>query len=95
MDKMNRALERAKMLVGFDVDEEASNVEGDATETSFFDDFNREYCTLSTQQVLSVCFVFFLLGIPRSDWNFYFISSTVSPIRIQIQIDWVPSHMNI
>ncbi|KMZ75223.1 putative Vesicle transport protein SFT2B [Zostera marina] len=60
MDKMNRALERAKMLVGFDVDEEVSNAQGESTETSFFDDFNREYCTLSTQQRMygfAICLV--------------------------------------
>lgn len=68
MDKMNRALERAKMLVGFDVDEEVSNAQGESTETSFFDDFNREYCTLSTQQVLSsYCFFFVLYFFHSSD----------------------------
>ncbi|KAI0494256.1 vesicle transport protein SFT2B [Dendrobium catenatum] len=46
MEKMSRALERAKMLVGMEVDEEVP------TESpSFFDDFNRQ-CTLTTKQRL-------------------------------------------
>lgn len=49
METMSRALERAKMLVGMDVDEEAAQEE--ASSSSFFDDFNRQ-CTLSTQQVV-------------------------------------------
>ena len=49
MEKISRALERAKMLVGMDVDEEAAQEE--ASSSSFFDDFNRQ-CTLSTQQVV-------------------------------------------
>ncbi|XP_008808968.1 vesicle transport protein SFT2B [Phoenix dactylifera] len=47
MEKMRGALEKAKMLVGMEVDEEASPQQ----EPSFFDDFNRD-CTLSTQQRL-------------------------------------------
>ncbi|KAK8956843.1 hypothetical protein KSP39_PZI001257 [Platanthera zijinensis] len=46
MEKMSRALERAKMLVGMEVDEEAP-----AEDPSFLDDFNR-HCTLSTKQRL-------------------------------------------
>ncbi|XP_020596551.1 vesicle transport protein SFT2B isoform X2 [Phalaenopsis equestris] len=46
MEKMSRALERAKMLVGMEVDEEVP-----AEAPSFFDDFNRQ-CTLTTQQRL-------------------------------------------
>ena len=47
--KNHQAMERMKMLVGMDVDEESAA----ATEESsfaFMDDFNRN-CTLSTQQV--------------------------------------------
>ncbi|KAJ0972924.1 hypothetical protein J5N97_020883 [Dioscorea zingiberensis] len=57
MEKMNRALERAKMLVGMEVDEEAGQEE--TSSSSFFDDFNRQ-CTLSTQQRLygfAICLV--------------------------------------
>ncbi|KAK1276370.1 hypothetical protein QJS04_geneDACA016771 [Acorus gramineus] len=50
MEAMNRALERAKMMVGLEVDddEESQAVEEN---TSIFDDFNR-HCTLSTKQRL-------------------------------------------
>ncbi|KAJ3675337.1 hypothetical protein LUZ60_004379 [Juncus effusus] len=57
MEQMNRALERAKMLVGLEVDEEAAAQEEESA--SFFDDFNRQ-CTLSTTQRLygfAICFV--------------------------------------
>ncbi|XP_078172487.1 got1/Sft2-like vescicle transport protein family [Carex rostrata] len=56
MEQMNRALERAKMLVGMEVDEEAAVRE---ESSSFIDDFNRQ-CTLSTTQRLygfAICFV--------------------------------------
>lgn len=46
MEKMNQAMERVKILVGMEVDEEAA----DESSMSFMDDFNRN-CTLSTQQV--------------------------------------------
>ncbi|PON84004.1 Vesicle transport protein, SFT2-like [Trema orientale] len=50
MEKMNSAVERMKMLVGMDVDEEASSSSAlDASSFSFVDDFNRN-CTLSTKQ---------------------------------------------
>nr|CAD1836948.1 unnamed protein product [Ananas comosus var. bracteatus] len=55
MEKMSKALEKAKMLVGLEVDEENAQEE----ESSFFDDFNRQ-CTLSTQQRLygfAICLV--------------------------------------
>uniref|UniRef100_A0A1D1Z3W7 Vesicle transport protein n=1 Tax=Anthurium amnicola TaxID=1678845 RepID=A0A1D1Z3W7_9ARAE len=50
MEKMSKALEKAKMLVGMEVDEEALD-DGDGVGSSFFDDFNRQ-CTLSTKQRL-------------------------------------------
>ncbi|KAF3337826.1 hypothetical protein FCM35_KLT18413 [Carex littledalei] len=57
MEQMNRALERAKMLVGMEVDEEAAVRE---ESSSFIDDFNRQ-CTLSTTQQrlygFAICFV--------------------------------------
>ncbi|KAJ4756532.1 Vesicle transport protein [Rhynchospora pubera] len=56
MDTMSRALERAKMLVGMEVDEEAAVPQ---ESSSFIDDFNR-HCTLTTTQRLygfAICFV--------------------------------------
>ncbi|XP_078434396.1 got1/Sft2-like vescicle transport protein family [Wolffia australiana] len=47
MEQMGRVLERAKMVVGMEVDEEAN----EGADSSFFDDFNR-HCTLSTKQRL-------------------------------------------
>ncbi|GFQ08218.1 hypothetical protein PHJA_002965800 [Phtheirospermum japonicum] len=46
MDKMNQALEKMKMLVGMEVDDEEQQ-----QESSMIDDFNRN-CTLSTKQRL-------------------------------------------
>lgn len=45
MEKMNNAVERMKMLVGMEVDEETPPSDSD----SFIDDFTRN-CTLSTKQ---------------------------------------------
>lgn len=50
MEKMSRAMEKVKILVGMEVEEDEAG-----SSSSFLDDFNRE-CTLSTQQV------FFLLS---------------------------------
>jgi hypothetical protein len=47
MDSMRGAFERAKMLVGMEVDEESGLPPPE--EQSFFDDFNRN-CTLTTTQ---------------------------------------------
>nr|CAB3446948.1 unnamed protein product [Digitaria exilis] len=47
MDTMRGALERAKMLVGMEVDEESALPPPE--EQSFFDDINRN-CTLNTTQ---------------------------------------------
>ncbi|KAM3241695.1 hypothetical protein ACQJBY_054486 [Aegilops geniculata] len=49
MDRMRDALERAKMLVGMEFDEESAPPPPE--EQSFFDDINR-HCTLSTTQRL-------------------------------------------
>ncbi|XP_062083742.1 uncharacterized protein LOC133790218 [Humulus lupulus] len=46
MEKMNSAVERMKMLVGMEVDEEDASAQQSNT---FIDDFNRN-CTLSTTQ---------------------------------------------
>ncbi|KAG6478175.1 hypothetical protein ZIOFF_061607 [Zingiber officinale] len=49
METMNRALEKAKMLVGMEPDEES--IAQETQSSSFFDDFDRN-CTLSTKQRL-------------------------------------------
>ncbi|KAF5192231.1 Vesicle transport protein [Thalictrum thalictroides] len=49
MDRMHQAMEKVKILVGMDVDEE--NVVEEESSMSFMDDFNRN-CTLSRQQRL-------------------------------------------
>ena len=51
MEKMNQAFEKMKMLVGVEVDDEASTATiNDDNSSWFMDDFNRN-CTLSTKQV--------------------------------------------
>lgn len=45
MDKMNKAMEKMKILVGMDVDDEEA-----VAESSLIDDFNRQ-CTLTMKQV--------------------------------------------
>lgn len=49
MEKMNQAMEKMKMLVGMDVEDEESAAAAQEN-SSFMDDFNRQ-CTLTTQQV--------------------------------------------
>uniref|UniRef100_A0A8R7QNQ1 Vesicle transport protein n=1 Tax=Triticum urartu TaxID=4572 RepID=A0A8R7QNQ1_TRIUA len=49
MDRMRDALERVKMLVGMEFDEESAPPPPE--EQSFFDDINR-HCTLNTTQRL-------------------------------------------
>jgi len=62
MEKMNQALEKMKMLVGMEVEEEEERQAASLEESgsfSFMDDFNRS-CTLSTKQRLNgfvICFV--------------------------------------
>ncbi|XP_023522029.1 vesicle transport protein SFT2B-like, partial [Cucurbita pepo subsp. pepo] len=60
MEKMNQAFEKMKMLVGVEVDDEASTATiNDDNSSWFMDDFNRN-CTLSTKQRLygfAICFV--------------------------------------
>lgn len=53
---MNQALEKMKMIVGMEVDEEQQEEESSSS-FAFMDDFNRN-CTLSTKQVP---FLFFFL----------------------------------
>eukprot|EP00268_Persea_americana_P004668 TRINITY_DN1150_c0_g3_i4.p2 TRINITY_DN1150_c0_g3~~TRINITY_DN1150_c0_g3_i4.p2 ORF type:complete len:114 (-),score=23.42 TRINITY_DN1150_c0_g3_i4:1164-1505(-) len=47
MDRMNKAMEKMKILVGMDVDDEEEAV----AESSLIDDFNRQ-CTLTMKQRL-------------------------------------------
>ncbi|XP_075660704.1 uncharacterized protein LOC142630577 isoform X1 [Castanea sativa] len=57
MEKMNQALEKMKMIVGMEVDEEQQEEESSSS-FAFMDDFNRN-CTLSTKQRLygfAICF---------------------------------------
>jgi hypothetical protein len=62
MEKMNQALEKMKMLVGMEVEEEEERQAASLEENgsfSFMEDFNRS-CTLSTKQVglcLCLCLV--------------------------------------
>lgn len=48
---MNQALEKMKMLVGMDVEEQQAPALEENSSFSFMDDLNRN-CTLSTKQVL-------------------------------------------
>ncbi|KAH7670784.1 Vesicle transport protein SFT2 protein [Dioscorea alata] len=84
MEKMSRALERAKMLVGMDVDEEAAQEE--ASSSSFFDDFNRQ-CTLSTQQSMLVFFNPIKFGITFTFGNLLALGSTAFLIGPKRQLD--------
>lgn len=52
MEKMNRAFEKVKMLVGMEVDEEDQASAALQQDSNFMDDFNRN-CTLSTKQVIN------------------------------------------
>ncbi|KAH0451373.1 hypothetical protein IEQ34_018672 [Dendrobium chrysotoxum] len=72
MEKMSRALERAKMLVGMEVDEEVP------TESpSFFDDFNRQ-CTLTTKQSILVFFNPIKFGITFTFGNLLALGRNIS-----------------
>ncbi|KAK9134130.1 hypothetical protein Syun_013460 [Stephania yunnanensis] len=60
MEKMNQALERVKIMVGMEVDEDEEVADVSSSSSwSFADDFNR-HCTLSTKQRIygfAICFV--------------------------------------
>ncbi|KAG7011099.1 hypothetical protein SDJN02_27897, partial [Cucurbita argyrosperma subsp. argyrosperma] len=82
MEKMNQAFEKMKMLVGVEVDDEASTATiNDDNSSWFMDDFNRN-CTLSTKQSMLVFFnpikfgIAFTLGNMLSLGRFVFICST-------------------
>ncbi|KAJ4839487.1 hypothetical protein Tsubulata_030724 [Turnera subulata] len=62
MEKMNQfrssAMEKVKMLVGMEVDEEEAEEQNNSNSAAFIDDFNRN-CTLSTKQRFygfAICF---------------------------------------
>ncbi|KAK3027630.1 hypothetical protein RJ639_042619 [Escallonia herrerae] len=59
MEKMNRAMEKVKILVGMEVDDEPAQEE---SSFAFVDDFNRN-CTLSTKQRLHGFVICLVAGI--------------------------------
>ncbi|KAK2978399.1 hypothetical protein RJ640_026830 [Escallonia rubra] len=59
MEKMNQAMEKVKMLVGMEVDDEPAQEE---SSFAFVDDFNRN-CTLSTKQRLHGFVICLVAGI--------------------------------
>jgi hypothetical protein len=60
MEKMNKAFEKMKMMVGMEVEDEEQQAAALDNESSFafMDDFNRN-CTLTTKQVFSFSVQFF------------------------------------
>ncbi|XP_058097533.1 uncharacterized protein LOC131242719 isoform X2 [Magnolia sinica] len=83
MEKMNKAMEKMKMLVGIEVEQEeelqSSNM------SSFIDDFNRE-CTLSTQQSMLVFFNPIKFGITFTFGNLLALGSTAFLIGPKRQV---------
>lgn len=67
---MNQALERMKMLVGMEVDDE----EQQQQESSYIDDFNRN-CTLSTKQVSNL--------ILEALYGFFFLEFAIIPVAMR------------
>jgi hypothetical protein len=65
MDTMRGALERAKMLVGMEVDEESGLPPPE--EQSFFDDINRS-CTLNTTQASTHAWIPSAYPLSRASW---------------------------
>ncbi|XP_020246507.1 vesicle transport protein SFT2B isoform X2 [Asparagus officinalis] len=84
MDKMSRALERAKMLVGMEVDEEQQAAE-ETSSTSFYDDFNRE-CTLTTKQSMLVFLNPIKFGVTFTFGNLLALGSTAFLIGPKRQV---------
>ncbi|XP_009621347.1 uncharacterized protein LOC107811180 isoform X3 [Nicotiana tabacum] len=81
MEKMNQALEKMKMLVGMDVEDE----EAAPQQESFMDDFNRN-CTLSTKQSMLVFFNPIKFGITFSFGNLLALGSTAFLIGPKRQV---------
>jgi len=54
MEKMNKAFEKVKIMVGMDVEDEEQQAAAldNSNSFAFMDDFNRN-CTLSTTQVIT------------------------------------------
>ncbi|XP_059454849.1 uncharacterized protein LOC132185047 isoform X2 [Corylus avellana] len=88
MDKMNQALEKMKMLVGMEVEEEeerqAASLEANGS-FSFMDDFNRS-CTLSTKQSMLVFFNPVKFGITFTFGNLLSLGSTAFLIGPKRQV---------
>ncbi|XP_059290168.1 uncharacterized protein LOC132043726 isoform X2 [Lycium ferocissimum] len=82
MEKMNGALEKMKMLVGMDVEDEESAA---SQQESFMDDFNRN-CTFSTKQSMLVFFNPIKFGITFSFGNLLALGSTAFLIGPKRQV---------
>jgi len=76
MEKMNRAFEKVKTMVGMDVEDEEQQAAAleNSNSFAFMDDFNRN-CTLSTTQVFY--FAPFLLQLENSIVVNRFISEKI------------------
>ncbi|KAM3227115.1 hypothetical protein ACQJBY_059194 [Aegilops geniculata] len=84
MDRMRDALERAKMLVGMEFDEESAPPPPE--EQSFFDDINR-HCTLNTTQSMIVFFNPVKFGVTFTLGNAMALGSTAFLIGPKRQFD--------
>ncbi|CAN1787586.1 Vesicle transport protein SFT2B [Linum perenne] len=87
MDKMNQALEKMKMLVGMEVDEddEERPSEPSPDSFSFVDDFNRN-CTLSSQQSMLVFLHPVKFGVTFTFGNMLALGSTAFLIGPKRQV---------
>ncbi|GMN27058.1 hypothetical protein TIFTF001_001517 [Ficus carica] len=84
MEKMNSAVERMKMLVGMEVDEE-NPPPPPSDSDSFIDDFTRN-CTLSTKQSMLVFFNPIKFGITFTLGNLLALGSTAFLIGPKRQV---------
>ncbi|CAN6273123.1 unnamed protein product [Urochloa humidicola] len=92
MDTMRGALERAKMLVGMEVDEESALPAPE--EQSFFDDINRQ-CTLNTTQSMLVFFNPVKFGVTFTLGNLMALGSTAFLIGPKRQFDMMLDSVRI
>ncbi|XP_055815120.1 uncharacterized protein LOC129884034 isoform X2 [Solanum dulcamara] len=87
MEKMNQTLEKMKMLVGMDVEDEAAAPQQESS-FAFMDDLNRN-CTLSTKQRLygfAICLTTaFLIGPKRQ------VTMMLDPVRIYATAIYIAS----
>ncbi|XP_030941250.1 vesicle transport protein SFT2B isoform X2 [Quercus lobata] len=84
MEKMNQALEKMKMIVGMEVDEEQQEEESSSS-FAFMDDFNRN-CTLSTKQSMLVFFNPIKFGMTFTMGNLLSLGSTAFLIGPKRQV---------